>query len=54
MPASDVSSDSPRYRIKSIAENHDRIVAESDLDPAKGAKGKHRALGFIDLPRLEA
>jgi hypothetical protein len=39
MPAPDISSASPRYRIKSIAEAHDRIVAESELilpdDPSK-------------------
>jgi hypothetical protein len=31
MPLPDISSASPRYRIKSIAEKHDRIVTESEL-----------------------
>jgi len=31
MPAPDISSASPRYRIKSIAESHDRIVTENEL-----------------------
>jgi hypothetical protein len=31
MPAPDINSASPRYRIKSAAEIHDRIVAESEL-----------------------
>lgn len=31
MPPPDVSSQSPRYRIKSIAEKHERIVPESEL-----------------------
>lgn len=37
MPASDVSSVSPRYRIKSAAEIYERIVAENELMPPKGA-----------------
>jgi hypothetical protein len=31
MPAPDNNSASPRYRIKSAAEKHDRIVPESDI-----------------------
>jgi hypothetical protein len=31
MPVSDNSADEPRYRVKSIAENHERIVPECDL-----------------------
>jgi len=31
MPLSDVSSDSPRYRIKSVAENHERVARENEL-----------------------
>ena len=31
MPESDVPTDSPRYRIKSVAESHDRIAFERDL-----------------------
>lgn len=33
MPISDVPNSSPRYRIKSVAENHDRIAFERDLTP---------------------
>jgi hypothetical protein len=36
MPVPDISSASPRYRIKSAAEKHDRIVPESDLTLSKG------------------
>jgi hypothetical protein len=36
MPAPDISSASPRYRIKSAAEKHDRIVPESDITLPKG------------------
>jgi hypothetical protein len=53
MPVSDISSHSPRYRIKSLAENHDRIVAESELELV-GEKETHQALGFMNLPTLEA
>ena len=31
MPIPDVSSDSPRYRIKSIAETHERVARENEL-----------------------
>jgi len=31
MPIPDVSSDSPRYRIKSIAEIHERVARENEL-----------------------
>jgi hypothetical protein len=31
MPASDMNPQNPSYRIKSIAEKHDRVVRESDL-----------------------
>lgn len=31
MPVSDVKSDSPRYRVKSVKEKHERVVRESDL-----------------------
>ena len=43
MPAPDISSASPRYRIKSIAEKHDRIVAESEFAPAKGPSAEMQA-----------
>lgn len=54
MPASDMSSDSPCYRIKSAAEMHDRIVAERDLSLLDGyARTKQPALGYIGLLRNE-
>jgi hypothetical protein len=31
MPLSDISSDSPRYRIKSIAESYERVAREHEL-----------------------
>jgi hypothetical protein len=31
MPASDIDSESPRYRVKSVAEKHERVVPESEL-----------------------
>ena len=31
MPASDNSTDEPRYRVKSDAEKHERVVPECDL-----------------------
>jgi hypothetical protein len=31
MPASDASPENPCYRIKSVDENHERVVPESDL-----------------------
>ena len=31
MPASDTSPENPTYRIKSMTEKHDRVVAESEL-----------------------
>ena len=30
MPASDIDSESPRYRVKSVAEKHERVVPESE------------------------
>jgi hypothetical protein len=36
MPVPDISSISPRYRVRSVAENYDRIVAESELTLPKG------------------
>ena len=54
MPAPDISSASPRYRIKSAAEKHDRIVPESDLTLPKGEAPK-AAPGFenIQLPAMD-
>jgi len=31
IPAPDRDPDDPRYRIKSVAEKHERVAAESDL-----------------------
>lgn len=31
MPPTDGDPDNPRYRVKSIAENHERAVCESDI-----------------------
>jgi hypothetical protein len=54
MPVPDISSASPRYRIKSIAENHDRIVAESELILATGDTLKTLAVHEdIQLPRVD-
>jgi hypothetical protein len=36
VPASDGDPDDPRYRIKSIAEKHERVVPESELMASKG------------------
>ena len=33
MPASDIDSESPRYRVKSVAEKRERVVPESELSP---------------------
>ena len=37
MPASDIDSESPRYRVKSVAEKHERVVLESELSPTMGS-----------------
>jgi hypothetical protein len=37
VPASDGDPDDPRYRIKSIAEKHERVAPESELMASKGA-----------------
>jgi hypothetical protein len=33
MPEGDADRANPRYRIKSVAERHERVVSESDLTP---------------------
>jgi hypothetical protein len=33
MPEGDADRAHPRYRIKSVAERHERVVSESDLTP---------------------
>jgi hypothetical protein len=43
MPASDANPGNPTYRVKSMTEKHDRVVAESDLTPASGAESVFRA-----------
>ena len=35
-PASDGDPDDPRYRIKSVAEKHERVVSESELTLSSG------------------
>lgn len=35
VPAPDGNPNSPRYRIKSIAEKHERIASESELTPSQ-------------------
>jgi hypothetical protein len=56
MPEPDVSSASPRYRIKSSAEIHQRIVPESDLTlstgPTAGASLDYVTTGLLAAPRL--
>ena len=37
MPATDRDPDEPAYRVKSVDEKHERVVAESDLTPARAA-----------------
>ena len=55
MPAPDISSASPRYRIKSIAEAHDRIVAESELILPDGGPSKvPPAYEDIQLPSVNS
>lgn len=54
MPAPDVNSASPRYRIKSAAEKHDRIVPESDLTLSKGEVPKVAPVfENIQLPAMD-
>jgi hypothetical protein len=54
MPAPDISSASPRYRIKSAAEKHDRIVPESDITLPKGEAPKAPpGLENIHLPPVD-
>ena len=53
MPAPDVKSASPRYRIKSLAEIHERIVAESEISLRIAASGVQPAPQDMQLPRVE-
>ena len=54
MPVPDISSASPRYRIKSLVENHDRIVAESEIIlPKSDSLKMPAALEDMQLPRVD-
>lgn len=53
MPAADVSSVSPRYRIKSAAELYDRIVSETELTLLDGVSRTALAPEPMDLPRVD-
>lgn len=62
MPEPDINSESPRYRIKSSEEIHQRIVPESDLTLATGLtarssvnllRGSFLAAPIMSLPPIE-
>jgi hypothetical protein len=54
MPAPDINSASPRYRIKSAAEIYQRIVAENELTLPKGASADVPAAPEpMQLPDIE-
>jgi len=54
MPASDVSTDSPRYRVKSVNERHERVVRESELTLSmKGSPREAQPAERISLPAIE-
>ena len=54
MPALDINSASPRYRIKSAAEIHERIVAESELTlPKDACEEVQAAPETMQLPGIE-
>ena len=54
MPTPDISSASPRYRIKSAAEIYERIVAESEITLPKGASEEISAAPEdMQLPRVD-
>jgi len=52
MPAPDVCSVSPRYRIKSAAELHDRIVSENELT-LSGSLSQTVPASEMSLPRID-
>ena len=55
MPAPDNNSASPRYRIKSIAEKHDRIVPESDITlPRSESPSTPTVFESIQLPPMDS
>ena len=54
MPLPDIGSASPRYRIKSIAEKHDRIVPENELSLPKVVSSEIQvAHEDMQLPRVD-
>jgi len=54
MPVPDISSASPRYRIKSIAEKHDRIVPESELTLPTGGSSRVAVVHEdMQLPKVD-
>ncbi|MGO9360364.1 MAG: hypothetical protein ACLP1D_22285 [Xanthobacteraceae bacterium] len=54
MPESDVKTDSPRYRVKSTEEKHERVVRESDLLlPMDAAQVGRQSADCITLPVIE-
>jgi hypothetical protein len=54
MPAPDINSASPRYRIKSAAEIHERIVTESELTlPKDACEEAQAAPENMQLPGIE-
>lgn len=54
MPAPDIDSASPRYRIKSAAEIHERIVTESELTlPEDACEDAQAAPETMQLPGIE-
>jgi hypothetical protein len=54
MPLPDIGSASPRYRIKSLAEKHDRIVPENELSLPKVVSSEIQvAHEDMQLPRVD-
>ena len=54
MPAPENNSDSPRYRIKSDAEKHDRIVSENEIAlPNRELPKTRPAFANIQLPATD-
>ena len=49
MPASDIASESPRYRVKSIEEKHERVVPESELSLTMRRDQSTHSRGFTDV-----
>ena len=54
MPAPDISTHSPRYRIKNAAETYERIVAESELAPFPSvARQAGPTREHLNLPEID-